>query len=454
MVVVALCVPAVWAQRVNPVGPAAPIGESEESSSKRLDEPVKVAPTPDDRPLGGAETLSLGKLTEGRKYFRYSFDFSQRLDSNTSSDGSFNGASHLGGTFELQRSLPNSDLTVEYEGGGILNSHHSSLNSSFHQLSVRQNWRRGRWSFLLGDQVSFAPDSPYSLTMRGHFGSLTFNFNGQSIISPIFIPGQGFIHGNTTRFSNSSVAQVRYLLGPRTSVFVVGSFGLMQLSDPHFTDFTQRHALAGFEHSLNGTDSLGVTYGFTQFRFEGGGSLVKTHALRGTYGRRITNRMAMEVAVGPEVGQFTDPLLGPSQRLYWNLSGSLQYRRGRSSLGLSYRRTLDGGSGVLAGAQSDTIAAYWQRRITPRWDLNADGGYSRSRALRAFSGPLVNSSFQGHYAGLRMTRKMASDRNLYFGYSLSHQVASAGLCATDCGSSLRHSIEVGFNWNPRPHRID
>lgn len=454
MVVLALCVPAVWAQRVNPVGPTAPIGETEESSSKQLDEPVKDATAPDDRPLGGAETFSLGKLTEGRKFFRYSLNFSQRLDTDTGSGANgFNGASNLGGSFELRRSLPHSDLVAQYEGGGFLNTNSSNLNSSFHQLSVRQSWQKGRWGFLLGDQVSYAPDSPFSLTMAGSFATMVFNMNGESFISSIFIPGQGIVSGSTTRFGNVAIAQVRYLLGPRTSVFATGGYGFLNFSDPNFNNFTQRNAVVGFERSLNGADSLGVNYGFTQYQFSRGGSVIKTHSFRLAYGRRLTNRMAMEVAGGPQIGMFNDPLLGPTQKLFWTLHGSMQYRRGRSDLGLAYRHDLEGGSGVLAGSRSDTVTLTWQRRVTVRWDLGVNLGYTRSESLQTFSSPLPTRSFETQFAGLRMSRKLASDRSLYFGYGASHQSGSTG-CGSSCGFPLRHSLEVGFSWNPRPHRIE
>jgi hypothetical protein len=453
MIVVALCVPALWAQRVNPVGPAAPIGEDEESSSKRLDEPVKDAPAPDDRPLGGAETFSLGKLTEGRKYFRYDLNLSQRLETNTGSTNNLvRGVSHLGGGFELRRSLPHSELIAEYEGGGLLHTD-SSTNSSFHQLSVRQSWQRGRWGFLLGDQLTYAPDSPYSLTMAGHFVNIEFNINGESFINPIFIPGQGIVTGNTDRFGNATIAQVRYLLGPRTSVFAAGGYGFLNFSDSNFTDFTQRNGVVGVERSLNGRDSLGVNYGFTQFQFSRGGSVVKTHTVRLAYGRRLTNRMAMQIDGGPQIGMFNDPVLGPTQRLFWTVSGLLQYRWGRSTLGFSYRHDLNGGSGVLAGAESDIATLSWQRRLTPRWDLGVSAGYTRSKGLQTFSGSVAHPSFETEFAGVRMTRKLASDRNLHIGYHASHQAGSVG-CGSSCGFPLRHSFEVGFSWSPRPHRID
>ncbi|MGH9555217.1 MAG: hypothetical protein ACRD2Y_05285, partial [Terriglobales bacterium] len=258
MVAVALCVPAMGAQRVNPVGPVAPIGEDEESSSKRLDEPVKDAPAPDDRPLGGVETFSLGKLTEGAKFFRYHLNASQRVATTTGvGDTSFYGSTYLGGGFELHRSLPHSELVAEYEGVGILNTTSSRNNTSSHQFSVRQNWQRGRWGFMLGDQISYAPDSPFSLTLAGQFINVVYNFNGQSVINPIFIPGQGIVTGTTTRFGNASIAQVRYLLGPRTSVFAAGGYGFLNFSNSTFTDVTQRNAVVGIEHSLNGVDSLG-----------------------------------------------------------------------------------------------------------------------------------------------------------------------------------------------------
>ncbi len=448
MLVVALCVPALWAQRVNPVGPAAPIGEDEESSSKQLDEPVKNAPKPDTRPLGGAETFSLGDLMEGRKYFRFNVNVSQRAE--TTGNADYSGMSSLNGTFELRRSLPTSDLVAEYRGGGFLHTDDSALNSSFHFLSVRQAWQKGRWNFLLGDQLNYAPDSPYSLTMAGHFLNIAFNVGGQSQISPIFIPGQHIITGRTTRFGNSAIGQVQYRLGPRTSVFATGGYGFLNFSDPAFTDFTQKNAILGFERQISAADSLGVNYGFGRFVFSQGSGRINNHTVRLAYGRRITSRMAMELAGGPQISLFNDPILGPTQRLYWTASGSLVYTLGRSRFGVSYRRELNGGSGVLAGAQGDSVTGSWNRRLTSRWDMDLNLGYSRNKGLRGFTTSALRPTFDTEYGSIRMNRKLASDRSLYFGYYATHQT-SAG---AQGGFPLRHAVEVGFSWNPRPHRID
>jgi hypothetical protein len=268
----------------------------------------------------------------------------------------------------------------------------------------------------------------------------------------MFIPG-GQISGTTTRFGNASVAQVRYLLGRRTSVFATGGYGFMNFSSPDFTNFTQRTGVVGFEHSLTGADSLGINYGFTQYQFASGGSVVKTHTVRLAYGRRITNRLALQLDGGPQIGQFNDPLFGPTQRLYWTASGALQYRRGRSTYGASYRHDLNGGSGVLAGAEGDQATLSWQRRMSVRWDVGLSVGYGRSRGLQTFSGSVPHPSFETQFAGLRLTRKLASDRSVHFGYYASHQTGSVG-CGSACGFPLRHSIELGFTWNPRPLRID
>ncbi|MGH9509329.1 MAG: hypothetical protein ACRD2M_05290, partial [Terriglobales bacterium] len=425
MVVLTLCVPGLWAQRVNPVGPAAPIGEDEESSSKRLDEPVKDAAKPDTRPLGGAETFSLGRLTEGQKYFRFNINASQRAGTTTGTGNrDVSGTSSLNGSFELRRSLPNSDLTAEYRGGGYFHTDHADRNTSVHLLSLRQTWQKGRWNFLLGDQLNYTPDSPFSLTMAGQLLNIAFNVGGESNISPIFIPGQHVITGRTTRFGNSSVGQVQYRLGPRTSVFATAGYGFLNFSDPTFTDFTQKNALVGFERQITSSDSLGVNYGFSQFVFSKGGGRINNHTVRLAYGRRITSRMALEVSGGPQISQFADPLLGPTQRLYWTVDGSLAYTLGRSRLGFSYRHALNGGSGVLAGAQGDSINASWNRRLTPRWNMDVNLGYSRSTGLRGFTTSVVRASYDTEYGSIRMSRKLASDRSVYFGYYVTHQTST------------------------------
>jgi hypothetical protein len=447
MIVVALCVPALWAQRANPVGPAAPIGEDEESSSKQLDEPAKDAAKPDTRPLGGAETLSLGNLMEGRKYFRYNVNLSQRMESTSSSN--IIGVSRLNGGFALQRQLPQSQLSLNYHVGGFFHTNRSDVASSYHSLSVRQSWQTGRWNFLVGDQLSYAPDSPYSLTMAGQFLNIAFNVNGQSAISPIFIPGQGILSGRTTRFGNTTVGQVQYRLGPRTSVFAAAGYGFLNFSGSAMTDFNQRNALVGFERQLNNTDSVGVRYGFSQFRFSNGASNVNNHYVHLAYGRRITSRIALEVSGGPELSFFRDPILGPTRGLYWSLGTSLSYRWGRSDLGLSYRHALNGGGGVLAGSEGDSVNLTWNRGLTRRWDMGMNLGYFRNRSIRTFSLSAPATSYDTQYASFGLSRKLSAGRAVYISYAATHQSSRGGQ-----GFPLQHAVEVGFSWNPRPHRID
>jgi hypothetical protein len=108
---------------------------------------------------------------------------------------------------------------------------------------------------------------------------------------------------------------------------------------------------------------------------------------------------------------------------------------------------------VLAGAEGDQATLSWQRRMSVRWDVGLSVGYGRSRGLQTFSGSVPHPSFETQFAGLRLTRKLASDRSVHFGYYASHQTGSVG-CGSACGFPLRHSIELGFTWNPRPLRID
>ncbi|MCI0353862.1 MAG: hypothetical protein L0099_02310 [Acidobacteria bacterium] len=449
IVLVILLAPAGWAQRVNPIGPEAPIGEDEESSSKRMEEPEPEPAEPDTRPLGGAESFSLGGLLEGRKYFRYGVSFSQRMNGVTGgSSANLSGTSNLNASFELRRALPRSELFAIYRGGALVNTEAARANT-FHSLSVRQRWQKGRWNFQLGDQLLYSPDSPYALTVGGQLLNVVVNFSGQSSTNPIFIPGQQVLSGRTSRLGNSTVGQVQYHLGPRTSVFATAGYGFLRFTSSRLSDFDQRNVLLGIDRRLTSSDSIGVSYGFGQFHFSRGGSNINTHTLRGAYGRRLTSRMALEVSGGPQISFFRDPLLGPRQRLFWTAHGGLHYNWGSSQLGLSYQHDLNGGSGVLAGSQGDSVYLSWTRPVRRSWNMNLGFGYSRNQGIRAFTTSALRPTFDTTYASVMLSRRLGSDRSLYVSYNANHQLDRGGN-----GFPLHHALEVGLSWNPRSHRID
>ncbi len=410
--------------------------------------------------MGGANEISLGRSERARNIFVPRINISQRVETNLGSGGPNDlvGASDLSGQFELRRSWRSAEFSAEYGGGGQIYAENSERNSSYHNLRLRQTFSGRRWSLMLGNEISFLPESPFSL--RGSGGSLmtaVFDINGTvTTFNPIFIPGQSVISGFTSRWSNASVAQLQYKLGKRSSLFVAGGYGMLRFSDPQFTDANQSNLIAGFERDLNGRNTLGVMYGLGRFRFPGQPNGINNHTVRLEFGRRLTNRMAVRIAGGPVFSMYADPLAGDSQRIFWSLNSHLKYRIARMDLGVAYDHDLTGGSGVLAGAESDIIRLTLDRQISRQWSLGVSGGYARNRGLQAFTTGPAQRIYNSEFGSVRMTRNLGREKSAFFTYSLSHQTSNLiGCSLPSCENvGLRHTFEVGLAWHPRPLRID
>lgn len=448
---IVLLAPAGWAQRIEPVGPHLPIADEQESSSKPSDEP-QPEPEPDQAdngPLGGAESFSLGGLLEGRKYYRYSVNAAQRVGFDTGS-GRFDarGTTSLNGTFELRRALPRSETTLTYRGG-VVSRNELGTAQSFHALMARQYWRKGRWNLLVGNQLLYTPESPYSMSVAGQVLNFAFTFNGQTTTNSIFIPGQHILSGETARLGNSTFGQVQYRLGPRTSVFGAGGYAFLKFTNPQLNDFSQPSAVVGLDHRLSGSDTIGVNYNFSQYRFALPDSNISTHSVHLTYGRQLGSRMALTVSAGPQLRSFRDLQLGRVQRLSWSAGGGLRYNLRSSQLGFNYHHSVNGGSGVQTGSEGDSIYLSWDRPLMRRWNMGVMAGYSRNTALRPSSSSGLRPTFDTTYGSVVLSRNLGSDKRMYFSYYLTHQLRNGG-----DGFPLRHGVEVGLSWNPRAHSID
>ncbi len=79
------------------------------------------------------------------------------------------------------------------------------------------------------------------------------------------------------------------------------------------------------------------------YRYAGTNQAINDHMVQLSYARRVTGRLAFQVAAGPEFTRFDTPILvsgsssAQTSQLEWSLSTSLTYQLARATgLGLSY----------------------------------------------------------------------------------------------------------------------
>jgi hypothetical protein len=467
-----LLIPAAWAQQkdprnLDPQTPYPPLSSLEsnkasEESSSGVPAQSKL-PAPDQRPLSGVEQLTLGLPDAGHSYLLPSFQFAQMGDTNaqsTAGRSQLRTASTVSTHFLLRRAWGRSELTADYGGGGVFYNTHSDLNATFHQLGFRQMITGRRWSLLLSDYASYLPQSPFGFGASGEVPAVSSGlgrgFEGSLPgLNPIFTPNQTILTARARRISNTFLGEIQYKASPRSSVTVSGAYGILHYLEAGFIDGDSAMFRTGYNRDVTAHDSIAVIYGFSMFRFKGISQGINNHVLQLAYGRRVTGRLAFQLAAGPVMSTFRNASGGSERPLSWNMESSLRYGFRSGDLALSYLRHMTGGSGVLIGAQTDETRLTLGRQLSRTFSGLLNLVYARNGALRQTTAGLLDRSFNSWGASVQLNRSLGGNNSMFFNYGVQREGSGTAFCAgSSCGTVLlRHYFSLGFSWQFHPIRI-
>jgi hypothetical protein len=475
-----LCAPLVSAQQGGSGGntPPPPAGESSSQTApvSPYDQALQPQTPPQDErgPINGVEQPRLGGLSLGKSLLIPSLSFQETFDTNSQNAGTAatrvrESITTISGGLNLQWMGKNSALKLGYVGSGFLYDTTSQSHQFLQGLNVSESFTLRRWTVLIGDNFSYIPQSLYGLggygfdsgsqvtPPGGNFGAGT----GGTSFNPYFLPGQS-IQGNARRISNSTLGQVSYLMGPRSSLNLSTSFSVVHFLDPGFINSRSAILNAGYDFKMNARNSVGFSYGASLFRYAGSGNGFTTHTVYFNYSRRITGRLIAVVGAGPAIftstGLAVPPATPAGTQVSWSVNSSLSYLTPRGSIEASYSRHTSEGSGLLLGAQSNDVELAFNRQLNRIWSGSITGGYNRNdslnQTLEATSSAL---RFSGWRAGLTLARPIGRYLRMQLRYEAGRQTSNATGCTTAvlCGSvSLRQTIGVAISWTYRPIALE
>lgn len=415
--------------------------------------------TPDTRPLTGAQALTLG--TQNLPSFLVpKLHFAQTVDSNPNvfaPDSDVGTVSSITGELELQRVSRNRLFTMRYQGGGMFYENGSNVaglnqrNSTFQRLGLTQHFNFGRWSLLFSDEAGYTSSSAFGgganagAAVIGPAG-LAGGGNLAGLV-PNLVPAQNLLTQIGSQVSNSVVVETDYRLNPRSTVTVTGNYGILRSPDGNLVDSNQEGVNLGYNRNLTARDTVGITYGFTQFGYVGTGTRTRNHIAQMMYGRRITGRLSVQVGAGGGITQV-QTAAGSQDLSLWNAQANLHYLVHHADFTVSYARSVNSGSGVLLGANSDVVSGGFSRPFLRRWLTSTTVGYSHNSAL------LAGSSYSTFYANSGVQRRLGLYNGVFASYSFQRQTGLTVLC-TGCGdTSIRHIFTVGFDLGFRPIRME
>jgi hypothetical protein len=400
---------------------------------------------PDDRPLSGAEDVSLGTPEGMKNVLNASIRGDERLDSNPRSAGNeyvWQGDGDVFGTLSLNRTWKRNMFTAAYDGGGIF--YPGSNNQSVHSAALSQLLTWERWSLTFSDQMIYSPETPFGMP-----GPQPTSINPLGI-NTAFLPNQSILTNQTTRISNTSIVQADYAFSRRSSITATGSYGLLRYTGPGAFDSNQSGGTLGYNYALTPHDKVAVTYGYEQLTFNGFiGSNTDIQTTNLIYAHQVTGRWSAEIGAGAQMVKIFSSLTPSKDRLYPDGHANLTYAWRRSQLTLSASKSVMSGVGLFEATNTTIAQLTVSRALSRRLTGSIGGGYAENSILGASIG--AGEKFRSGFANLSLQRSFGRHAALDFTYYFQRQTGltfcSGPVCA---GDVLRHSIGLGFSWNFSP----
>jgi hypothetical protein len=454
------------------VGPLSAQTQEEQSSTSSAPKPAGQSPLgiyypdqdpsgdqtnqglqPDTHPLTGVQNATLGSPDIRHSYWVPSFASSNLLrsaafDQSTVTD--WNSTTFLAGGVNLREAWANSDLTVNYLGGGYFSTDSLEGNGYFQQVGLAQEFRWPTWQVAFVDQFSDLPQAHFG------FGAVTgITLKDVGGLQDIYQPDQTIFAGFGMRYTNAFTAQAVHEISSRASINIAGSFGILRFLEAGNIDSNDAIFNGGYNYALSKDDTIGVLYRYTAYRYNGTPQSLNGQIVQAAYGHKMTGRMALQLFFGPAFTTFAVPVRSISHQLGVSGGATFQYALGSNGLSLTYSHGLGNGSGILTGANVDQLQARLERRVSRRWSGDVSVGYGRNANLITSGGIGGSQAVNSYYVEAGLGRPLNRDASFSVAYTAQIQTSNQPLCSGGtggaCGTSFTvHGITVGFSWQAKP----
>lgn len=420
--------------------------------------------TPDQNTLAGVMPFTLGSLQHMRNTFDPAISVSQLGQTVPGASGRtvLTGVSVVGASLNFNRTWSKYHFSAIYNGGETFNLGYSAAASyfgqvsphyQFHYVSVAEEATWARWHALLRDDFAASPGAAFTAQGIGGPGlsAQLSSLLGVSGVASGVAPSQTIDTGLTMRYMNSILGQAEYSLSRRSAITFSGYYGLLHFTVPGYISNSFFIVQAGYDHLLDPFNSVAILTSYGKIDYTGTGSSTTDYLGALAYGRKITGRLAFQIAAGPQGINFAGAGgVGNFHILFISVNSALSYERRRSGVVLSFDRGLNGGSGVLLGATSNTISGTAHYQFTRFWTGSVTGGYALNHSLAA-SGA-ANTQFDNWFIGANLGRRVGPHLQINFNYGATKQNNPA-ICpvAGGCGGTgLQQTLGMSVNWHLRP----
>ena len=459
-------------------------------------------PVTENPPVSGLDEPGLEPHAAPLSYLQPGVHVAESADSNigdTLGGSATHSRTDALGSVQMERLWSNYDLGLDYLGGV---AYYNAAGLGFRQveeLNAEQaiNWKRGK--LTVRDCFSYLPEGNiaevYGMRAAPEETPIVSCGGNQALF---FGGSVGATLEQVSRIANLTLVDVSQYLSPKSSITVVGGYGFVhflsgsqQFSNINFLGNTEVSGELAYNRVLGPHDQAAIVYAYQGFRFSTAqivGPVVfpstsfHTHVAELMWGHRISGRLNLTAAAGPQLTNLNGPELtcdGGATNLTVQqcqappLNGTvgfvqlhakslgvagrfaLHYRFPKTDVGLEYDRYTTAGSGFFAGAKTDRGTLSFNRPVTRVWSAFADGGYSKNVRLFPTDAGVDATRFSYTFAGGGLHRRFGREFRLFVSYQFNDLKLEGPVCgAVSSCTAIRNVGTVGVDWSPRPIRLD
>jgi len=392
----------------------------------------------------------------------YALSASESVQVGYYGSGNVTNSTNFSGNVGYVSTSKNLPFSMVYAGGVLVGNQGGQGTTTYQNIAATQGLIKGRWIFGVSDSFSYLPQSP-TIGWSGIPG--VGDLGSQPISGPAQGPAGGVLTVSGNRISNSLSGNVERRLTGATSVSGSGNWMVLHFLDSNSgLDTTQTSGQVALNHRLDARSSISGNAVYSIYDTSGNNALnlpgnvsFQTKGLNLQYTRLWTRALSMNASVGPQWISSSGASVIPS-RLNLAADIGFTYTRKSTNTSIHYARGVNGGSGVQAGALSDSIMGSIGRPLGRNWMGAVTGSYVRTSGLLAttpISGPVpasTNGSTKTFYGGGQLTRGFGRAWSGFLSYSAQDQSINASV-GQNAFSGFSQTFGIGITFAPKSTRL-
>ena len=387
---------------------------------------------------------------------RYALTASESLITgyNGTAGGGVSSYTNLGGDLAYLSRNPLHQFSAVYAGGYLIGG--GSFPSYFYQtLTLSQGYRTKHWNFLVGDAVSYLPQTPIGslsgVPGTGDAGLPTVPINS--------LPTLGILTTYTTRVDNVVSGSATRDLTAATSLSFSGADQLERYvgSKTAFQGINndQQSASASLQHRISERTTVGGQYAFTNSSFHASSAVTpgnygyQTHSGLLTVTKQFNPDLTLSASVGPQWSVSAgDGGLTQGNAVNVAANASLAYQARLYSAAVNYSRGINNGNGVVLGSRMDSVIGNISRPFARIYNVGALVGWNHSEQLP--NSLLPTFSNQAVVAGGQLSVQIRPSLSAFASYTVQRQEYSGFQAAGIAFNGLTQYGSFGVTYSPRP----